>query len=136
MTPNPNERPTYLTLDKFNINLGDDTMNKLDKILSKTEKKKSHIVPIRESNVKKGYIGTGTRGVLYAINQMIKYSFKGNKKIVRIILESNNIVKLMSYDNGTPIIYVFDENHSEIKDLSSILEFFCIKHDLIYSEIC
>lgn len=76
-------------------------MNLLEQVLSPTEKKNSKIV---ETNDKSVLTVLNWIGTLKDINENEPYD-----KIVRVVFINEEIIKLQSYDNGTPYIFVLGE---------------------------
>jgi len=96
----------------------------IDRYLSETEKRTSQIVKVGNEP---------TRQILNIIAG-IKWLRRNekNKRIVRVILDNGFIVKLQSYDNGTPIIFVFED---KTRVLKTGLEILCESEGLDFSEI-
>lgn len=119
-----------LTYNKGKIELkeivGDETMKKLDKVLSVTEKETSHIELINISPL---------RVLFQRIATIRMHLSKGNKKLTRVLLDSDNIVKLETSDNGTPFVFVINENHFEFPRLESKLKVFCLLQGLKFRKI-
>ena len=112
--------------EEYKNELGVDIVNKLDKILSVTEKRTSLVLPIAPV--------VPLRTVFDSILLKKKY-WKGNDSLVRIIIEDGFVLKLQTKDNGTPIIYVFNEEYARLDKLTSKTKVFCGLNDLIYTEI-
>lgn len=112
--------------EEFKKELGDDVMEKLDKILSATEKRNSFIFPIDP---------VIPLNKVYDSILLKKEYWKGNDTLVRIIFKDGFVMKLQTKDNGTPIIYVFDKEYARLYKIASRTKVFCKLNELVYTEI-
>ena len=119
---------TYFKTQNTYENLkGDGKMTKLDEILSRTEKKNSKIF-----NVGKRFVNIA----LDCINSfIILCEDEKFGKIERIIVVDGTVVKLQSADNGTPLVFVFDEDNVTLDYLEPTLEVLCNRRNVILSKI-
>lgn len=99
-------------------------MKNIEEYLSRTEKRNSKIVVMENKPLRRGLnliIG------LKDLNETDKY-----KRIVRIVFVQDYIVKLQSYDNGTPYVIVFKKDEEYLEECLKIL---CKREKLIFSKI-
>lgn len=108
--------------------LGDEIMDKLDKVLSITEKETSKIVFVND-------IENHLNEVLNTIRLLRGLCFTGDKKLTRIIINSGNVMKLESFDNGTPIVFVTNEGGFELPKVANKLKIFCKLEELKFRKI-
>ena len=100
---------------------------KVENVLSRTEKKNSLIIRWGDKPLTKLFneisgIIEGSKG-------------QGNKEYVRIVLFYDNVIKLQTFDNGTPFIFEIDENNESLFMLDQSLDIFCDERDLVYSKV-
>lgn len=117
----------FKTLNTYENLKGDEDLAKLDRILSRTEKKTSKIVKVKTGlfNVAIGHINC-----YILLNKDEKFG-----KIERIVLVDGTVVKLQSHDNGTPIVFVFDEESLLLRELESAIELLSNRRNVILSKI-
>ena len=123
---------TKLTYNKdkeeLTESLGAKTMNQLDTVLSPTEKETSEIIPLGKE--------ISLLGIFHKLERKhLEFYAEGVKELQRIILEDENIIKLESKDNGTPVVYVIDTKRIDLRELESKLTVFCKYHHLKFRKI-
>ena len=115
---------TYNTYNELN---GDETLPNLKNCLSRTEKKTSKIVKVDKYSINTAF---GLINSAILLNEDEKFN-----KIVRIIFENGNIIKLQTYDNGTPFVFVFDKQNAELEYVEPTLETLARRRKVILSKI-
>ena len=94
-------------------------MSKLETILSETEKKTSIILEIDKSQD----LSLKKRELFEFIKDFkFRNMVNRNKRLTRIILEEGFVIKLETYDNGTPYVIVFDETDPMVSTLPRYLK--------------
>lgn len=114
----------------------DKYLEKIGEYLSVTEKENSALVIFDKLNL--GILDD----ILMDIYKQVEASAnKGNKKIVKVIFEANSLVKLQSFDNGTPYIYILGEEFEFFKpeDYFELIDVFlnnmCDKFGIVYQKM-
>lgn len=101
-------------------------MNLLEKVLSPTEKKNSKIIETKGKSLRR------VLNMIIAIKDLNEN--EEFNKIVRVILINEDIVKLQTYDNGTPYIFVLESKDENVY-LEDCLEILCSRENLTLTKI-